>query len=160
MGLFRRTPGALIALAATGVARRLRRPEAGPGCRARGAARRPAALQGQAARAAGAVGGLSAALRAGDVERVCRPNAVLTAAVVAEMNSGGASCEATVESMLTDFGPPRLTVLGVALEPDLATAPCPRAQRERRAPDAPAVRRRLAGQLQRRQRPDSPPSTP
>jgi len=82
----------------------------------------PPRLHGEAARVAGAVGGLAAALRSGDVERVCRPNAVLTAAVVGEMNSSGASCEATVESMLTDFGPPRLTVLGVALEPDLATA--------------------------------------
>jgi hypothetical protein len=121
MGLFRRTPVALIALAATvslaGCGALKQDPAAG---RAAPPAA-PPRLQGQAARAAGAVGGLSAALRAGDVERVCRPNAVLTAAVVAEMNSSGASCEATVESMLTDFGPPRLTVLGVALEPDLAT---------------------------------------
>ena len=83
---------------------------------------RPPQLRGEAARAAEAVGGLEHALRVGDVERVCRPNAVLTAAVVGEMNSGGATCEATVESMLNDWGSPRLTVLAVALEPDLATA--------------------------------------
>jgi len=121
MGLARRTPVALVVAAAvllTGCGVLTQDPAAGRPA----APAAPPPLRGEAARVAGAVGGLSAALRAGDVERVCRPNAVLTAAVVAEMNSSGGSCEATVESMLTDFGPPRLTVLGVALKPDLATA--------------------------------------
>jgi hypothetical protein len=49
------------------------------------------------ARAERAVTAFSDALRAGDVARLCRPNGVLTAAVVRGMNSDGESCERSVE---------------------------------------------------------------
>jgi hypothetical protein len=84
--------------------------------------RPPAPLRGRAADAARAVGGFTLALRNGDVERVCTPNAIFTAAVVRGIGGGGLSCEAAVEAMLTSWGPPRSDVLSVAVEPDLATA--------------------------------------
>jgi hypothetical protein len=80
------------------------------------------APRGEAARAENAVRALSGALRDGDVERLCRPNAVFTAAVVAENNASGRSCEAALELSSLVRRPPSLTVVGLAWRPDLATA--------------------------------------
>jgi hypothetical protein len=64
----------------------------------------------------------SDALRAGDVERLCRPNGVFTAAVVRGMNSDGESCESSVELSTVIADPPALQVTGIDVsEPDLAT---------------------------------------
>jgi hypothetical protein len=79
-------------------------------------------LQGEPARAAAAVGALALALRIGDVDQLCRPGAIFTAAVVAEMNGGGDSCEASDETSAAIAHPPALSVVGLRLEPDLATA--------------------------------------
>jgi hypothetical protein len=79
-------------------------------------------LRGEAARVAQAVGGLATALRDGDVERVCRPGAVLTPAVIRDMQSDGMTCEASVEDLLTARGAPQLAVAAVSAEPGLATA--------------------------------------
>jgi hypothetical protein len=82
----------------------------------------PAVLHGEAARAAKAVDKLGRALREGDVERLCRPGALFTAAVIHEMRSAGATCEAWVEDALAAWGPPPTAVVAVSVEPGLATA--------------------------------------
>lgn len=55
------------------------------------------------------------------MERVCRPGAIFTAALVAEMNDGE-NCEASVEVSAALRHPPALTVTRLAYEPGLATA--------------------------------------
>jgi hypothetical protein len=82
----------------------------------------PARLHGEAARAAGAVAVLGRALRNGRVERLCEPGAVFTPAVIAAMNEGGRSCEASLEASTELRRPPALTVTKLAYEPGLATA--------------------------------------
>jgi hypothetical protein len=82
----------------------------------------PARLHGEAARAAAAVRTLGRALDEGDVEALCRPGAVFAPAVVAAMNAGDASCEATDEVPGIVRRPPALTIVGMALRPDVATA--------------------------------------
>jgi hypothetical protein len=82
----------------------------------------PATLHGEPARAAAVVDVLSRALRNGDVERLCRPGAVFSSAVVASMNEGGESCEASLERSPALRDPPRLTVTSLAFEPGLARA--------------------------------------
>ena len=79
-------------------------------------------LRGEAARAAAAVDRLARALRDGDVDRLCRPDALFSAAVVEEMGSGGVTCEASVEDTLTAHGAPATTVARMSVEPGLATA--------------------------------------
>jgi hypothetical protein len=74
------------------------------------------------ARAALAVDALARALREGDVERLCRPGAVFTSAVVAELNGGPQGCEQDVELSSLVIRPPALTVVQPgSYEPDLAT---------------------------------------
>jgi hypothetical protein len=81
----------------------------------------PAIVRPQQARAARAVGVLADALRDGDVERLCRPGAVFTSEVVAEMN-GAQGCEQDVELSSVVTQPPTLTVVQPSsYEPDLAT---------------------------------------
>jgi hypothetical protein len=71
---------------------------------------------------AGAVDVLARALRDGDVERLCRPGAVFSSAVVAEMNSALQSCEQEVELSSNLTRSPILTVVQPSTyEPDLAT---------------------------------------
>jgi hypothetical protein len=82
----------------------------------------PARLHGEAARAAGAVAVLGRGLRNGRVERLCEPGAVFTPAVVAAMNEGGRSCEASLEASTELRRPPALAVTKLAYEPGLATA--------------------------------------
>jgi hypothetical protein len=82
----------------------------------------PATLHGEPARAAAAVGVLARALRNGDVERLCRPGAVFTSAVVASTSGGGESCEASLERSPALLDPPTLTVTSLAFEPGLARA--------------------------------------
>jgi hypothetical protein len=77
---------------------------------------------GEAARAVSAIGALARALRDGDVERLCRPNAIFTAAVVADNDVNGQSCESAVELSSAVRRPPALTVTALASRPDLATA--------------------------------------
>jgi hypothetical protein len=81
----------------------------------------PASLNGEQARAAAAVQTLARALHDGDIEALCRPGAIFTPAVVADMNAGDTSCEATDEVLRIVQQPPALTVVAVALRPDLAT---------------------------------------
>ena len=85
------------------------------------AAAAPPPVHGAQARAAHAVGAFADALRNGDVARLCRPGAVFTAEVVAELNAGGETCEASVELSSALTQPPALTVTQLKLEPDLAT---------------------------------------
>jgi hypothetical protein len=82
----------------------------------------PATLHGEPARAAAAVDALARALRNGDVERLCRPGAVFSSAVVASMNEGGESCEASLERSPALRDTPTLTVTSLAFEPGLARA--------------------------------------
>jgi hypothetical protein len=82
----------------------------------------PARLRGEPARAARAVHVLARTLRDGEVERLCRPGAVFTSAVVAELNEGGQSCEVSLELSTALQHPPDLTVTKLAFEPGLATA--------------------------------------
>jgi hypothetical protein len=98
-----------------------------PGTRETTAAARPrdappAVLHGEAARAALAVDALARALRAGDIERLCRPGGIFTPSVVATMNEGGESCEASLERSPALTHPPTLTVTRLAFEPGLARA--------------------------------------
>ena len=125
----RRTTAAVIliaALAATGCAALANDQTAGtkkpPAVTA--PSRSPAALQlqGEPARAAAAVGALALALKAGDIGQLCEPDAIFTAAVVAAMNVGGESCEASDETSAAIAHPPALAVVGLRFEPDLATA--------------------------------------
>jgi hypothetical protein len=69
-----------------------------------------------------AVGLLADVLRTGDVERLCRPGDVFSSAVVAEMNSGGQSCEAALEVSSVLANPPALAVTALTAKPGLATA--------------------------------------
>lgn len=91
------------------------------------------ALRGEAARVATAVRGFGVAVRDGDVERLCRPGAIFTGAVVDEMGSGGVSCEAYVEELLATRRPPPAEVVAVSVTPGLATARV-RANRSRTVP--------------------------
>jgi hypothetical protein len=85
------------------------------------AAPAPAIVGREQARAAHAVDVLAGALRDGDVERLCRPGAVFTSEVVAEMN-GAQGCEQDVELSSVVTQPPTLTVVQPSsYEPDLAT---------------------------------------
>jgi hypothetical protein len=59
------------------------------------------------------------AFNAGDVRLLCRPGAVVDAAVVRHR---GAGCERQLETLIGDEPPLRLTVRGVSVRPDLATA--------------------------------------
>jgi hypothetical protein len=90
------------------------------------AARHPSAPPprpgGGQARAARSVARLADALKDGDVAHLCRPGAVFTPEVVAELNSGGVSCEASLELSGPLSKPPPLTVTSLALERDLAVA--------------------------------------
>lgn len=82
----------------------------------------PASVRREQAQAARAVDVLARALRDGDVERLCRPGAVFTSAVIAEMNGGLQSCEQDVELSSVVTQPPTLTVVQPSsYEPDLAT---------------------------------------
>lgn len=82
----------------------------------------PVSPYGQPARAVRAVEVFARALRDGDVERLCRPGAVFTFAVVASMNAGGESCEASLERSDALRHPPTLIVTRLAFEPGLARA--------------------------------------
>lgn len=75
---------------------------------------------GEPARAVRAVDVFARALRDGDVERLCRPGAIFTSSVVAAMNQGGESCEASLERSDALRHPPTLTVTRLAFEPGLA----------------------------------------
>jgi hypothetical protein len=82
----------------------------------------PAVVRREQAHAERAVEVLVRALRDGDVERLCRPGAVFTSAVIAEMNGGLESCEQDVELSSVVSQPPTLTVVQPSsYEPDLAT---------------------------------------
>jgi hypothetical protein len=95
---------------------------ASPPQRTTAAAQAPPAFHGEAARVADAVAALGQALRGGDVLRLCRRGAIFTPAVVEEMGTGGATCEASVEDLLASGQPPTTAVVAVELEPRLATA--------------------------------------
>jgi hypothetical protein len=82
----------------------------------------PAVLHGGAARAAQAVAVLDRALHQGDVERLCRPGAVFTPAVVATLKEVGSGCEASLELSSALRHPPALTVTRLHYEPGLATS--------------------------------------
>jgi hypothetical protein len=82
----------------------------------------PAIVRREQARAARAVDVLARALRDGDVDRLCRPGAVFTSAVVAEMQGALQSCEQAVELSSIVTRPRTLTVVQSSFtEPDLAT---------------------------------------
>lgn len=83
---------------------------------------RPLRLQGEPARAAAAVSTFFRALRDGDVEGLCRPGVIFTAAVIADIQSVGDSCEASDEVSSLLRRPPVLTVVGLAFRRDLAIA--------------------------------------
>jgi hypothetical protein len=72
--------------------------------------------------ATNAVGAFADALRNGDVELLCRPGGVFTPAVVTELNSGGETCEASLELSSAVTNAPTLAVTGVTAKPGLATA--------------------------------------
>jgi hypothetical protein len=82
----------------------------------------PAALHGEAARAAGAVDRLERSLLGGEVERLCRPGAVFTSAVIAQMSRPAGSCEASVELSEALVHPPALKVTKLTQTGALATA--------------------------------------
>jgi hypothetical protein len=111
---------AVVFLAGCGTSGTAQNTAAGPATRS--APPVAATLQGEPARAAGAVDVLARALRNGDVERLCRPGAVFTSAVVGTMNQGGESCEASLERSPALRDPPTLTVTSLAFEPGLARA--------------------------------------
>ena len=71
----------------------------------------------------GAVAAVQGAFNAGDVTTLCRPGALVDGAVVALQNSLPGGCEAELEGLMAaDASPLRLTVRGLALRQDLATA--------------------------------------
>lgn len=87
----------------------------------RSTAAAPPTFHGEQARAARAVDELARALRDGDVERLCRPAAVFTPAVVAGMNTAFDTCEQDVELSSIFTRPPALSVVKLSHRPDLAT---------------------------------------
>jgi hypothetical protein len=78
--------------------------------------------RGEAVRAERVVHGLARALHDGDVERLCRPGAIFTPAVVGLLDRLGNGCEASLELSSALRRPPELSVTGLTAEPDLVTA--------------------------------------
>jgi hypothetical protein len=94
--------------------------EPSPG--ARHTAPTTAVLHGDAARAAHAVYEFGRALRDRDVERLCRPGAVFTPAVVSVLDEVGEGCEASLELSSALRHPPTLTVTRLDYARGLSTA--------------------------------------
>jgi hypothetical protein len=59
---------------------------------------------------------------AGDVERLCRPGALLDAAVVRTQDAKAEDCEGELESLMANVPRLHVTIRALALRPDLATA--------------------------------------
>jgi hypothetical protein len=71
----------------------------------------------------GAVAAVQRAFNAGDVTLLCHPGALVDGAVVSLQNSLPGGCEAELEGLMAaDTSPLRLTVRGLTLRRDLATA--------------------------------------
>lgn len=65
------------------------------------------------------LGAVERAYRAGDVRRLCRPGALLDPAVIRAQSRG---CESRLERLMTTVPRLRVTIRGLTLRPDLATA--------------------------------------
>jgi len=80
----------------------------------------PSAATRTAARGvAEALASVERAFNAGDARLLCRPGRLLDPAV---LRKRGAGCESQLEALMADEPPLRLTLRGLLLEPDLATA--------------------------------------
>jgi hypothetical protein len=62
------------------------------------------------------------AFNAGNVRLLCRPGAVVDAAVIRRQNAQSGGCESELENLMAHEPPLRLTMRQVALRRDLATA--------------------------------------
>jgi hypothetical protein len=87
----------------------------------RGAQPAPAAASGDARAVLRALDAVERAYEAGNVERLCRPGALVDAAVIRTQNARGTGCQAEIESLIAHEPSLRPTVRGIALRPDLAT---------------------------------------
>jgi hypothetical protein len=79
----------------------------------------PAATRGAARGVAQALASVERAFNAGDARLLCRPGRLVDPAV---LRKRGAGCESQLEALMADEPPLRLTLRGLLLEPDLATA--------------------------------------
>jgi hypothetical protein len=80
----------------------------------------PSATTRLAARGVGqTLASVERAFNAGDARLLCRPGRLVDPAVLRKLGPG---CESQVEALMGDEPPLRLTLRGVLLEPDLATA--------------------------------------
>jgi hypothetical protein len=116
---------ALLALVAVGVVLQILRGPAVPATpgpdRPRGAQPTPAAVSGKARAVLRSLDGVERAYVAGNVERLCRPGALVDPAVIRAQNDRGTGCMAEIESLIARDPSLRLIVRGIALRPDLAT---------------------------------------
>jgi hypothetical protein len=98
-------------------------PAAGAGGRAPAAKATPAraAIPGAAAGVVRTVARVEHAFNAGDVRLLCRPGALVDPAVIRGQD-GQAGCQSELETLMADKSPLQLTVDGVSLKADLATA--------------------------------------
>ena len=71
---------------------------------------------------AAAVARVQHAFNAGDTGALCRPGALVDAAVIRRQDRRPGGCEAEFEALLADSSPMQLTVRNVSMRSDLATA--------------------------------------
>lgn len=69
-----------------------------------------------------AVAHVQSAFNAGDVGMLCKPGALVDAAVIRSLDAGAGGCESKIELLIANASPLRLAVTKVTLQPDLATA--------------------------------------
>jgi hypothetical protein len=77
---------------------------------------------GEARRVAAAVHDFGVALDRGEVERICAPNAVVTAAAITNLDQDEGSCEQYADGRLENTGPISLAATSIKLRTDLALA--------------------------------------
>jgi hypothetical protein len=87
-----------------------------------GATPTPTPTAGPARHVDRALAAVQRAFNAGDVRQLCRPGAIVDAAVIREQNGHSGGCESELESLIANEPPLRLTIRQVALRRDLATA--------------------------------------
>jgi hypothetical protein len=87
-----------------------------------GATPTPTPPAGSARAVARSLAAVERAFNAGDVQRLCRPGALVDPAVIREQNAASGGCESELETLMANEPPLRLAVRRFAPRPDLVTA--------------------------------------
>ena len=82
----------------------------------------PAPTTAQAQAVIKSLAAVQRAYDAGNARRLCRPGAIVDAAVIRRQSARSGGCESKIESLMGNVPRLRFTVRGLTLEPDLATA--------------------------------------